>query len=73
MRRHYTIVYHPRGIAEVDLEVNPYLPISMQSELIDTAVLDNINDSVDDSWRIANVHDENGKCVYTYFNPRYYR
>lgn len=49
----------------VEIEKNPYLPLSMQAKVIDKAILD-AADSVPKGWLFANVYTEEDRCVYRY-------
>lgn len=69
LRRRFTICYHPKGYTEITLDVNPYLPLCMQDDIFIPAILDKVKELELPGWTLANVHDDNYRCVYTYINP----
>lgn len=65
-KKKYRVVYYSNTEATtrwVEIEKNPYLPLSMQVEEIDKAILD-AADSVPKDWLFANVYTEEDRCVY---------
>ena len=65
-KKRYRVVYYSNTEATsrwVEIEKNPYLPLNMQGEVIDKAILDAIDDSVPKDWLFANVYTED-RCVY---------
>lgn len=71
LRRHFTICYYPKGYAEITLDVNPYLPLCMQDDIFIPAIQDKAEELEISDWTLANVRDDNYRCVYTYIKPRY--
>ena len=68
--KRYRVVYYSNTEATtrwVEIEKNPYLPLNMQGEVIDKAILD-AADSVPKDWLFANVYTEKDRCVYRYLH-----
>lgn len=72
-KKRYRVVYYSNTEATyrwVDIEKNPYLPLSMQAKDVNEAVLNAVDDKVPSDWLFANIYTEENRCVDRIFNPR---